>query len=67
MDPELIDMQKAFVQLLKGTWEGIGRAVDFDKKRLQKTALEQEFAPREECGRRAPAGSRNYALPARSS
>ena len=39
-------MQKAFVQLLKGAWEGIARAVDFDKKLLQKTALEREFAPR---------------------
>jgi hypothetical protein len=39
-------MQKAFVLLPKGTWEGIGRTVDFDKKRLQKTALEREFAPR---------------------
>ena len=41
---ELIDMQKAFVDLADGAWEGIARALDFDKKRLQKTALRQEFA-----------------------
>ena len=37
-------MQKAFVEWAQGTWEGIARALDFDKKRLQKTALRQEFA-----------------------
>ena len=37
-------MQKAFVEWAQGTWEGIVRALDFDKKRLQKTSLRQEFA-----------------------
>ena len=37
-------MQKAFVEWAQGTWEGIARALDFDKKRLQKTALRQELA-----------------------
>ena len=37
-------MQKAFVEWAQGTWEGIVRALDFDKKRLQKTALRQELA-----------------------
>ena len=41
---ELIDMQKGFVELAHGAWEGIARVLDFDKKRLQKTALRQEFA-----------------------
>ena len=37
-------MQKAFVEWAQGAWEGIARVLDFDKKRLQKTALRQEFA-----------------------
>ena len=37
-------MQKAFVEFAQGAWERIVRALDFDKKRLQKTALRQEFA-----------------------
>ena len=45
-------MQKAFVEWAQGTWEGIVRALDFDKKRLQKTALRQELAPREDTCRR---------------
>ena len=45
---ELIDMQKAFVELAQGAWERIARAMDFDKKRLQKTALRQEFHPASE-------------------
>ena len=49
---ELIDMQKAFVEWAHGAWEGIVRALDFDKKRLQKTALRQELAPREDACRR---------------
>ena len=49
---ELIDMQKAFVELAQGAWERIDRAMDFDKKRLQKTALQREFAPREDTCRR---------------
>jgi len=28
---ELIDMQKAFVELAQGAWERIARALDFDK------------------------------------
>ena len=38
-------MQKAFVELAQGAWEGIARAMDFDKKWLQKMALRQELAP----------------------
>jgi hypothetical protein len=38
-------MQNAFVEWAQGAWEGIARALDFDKKRLQKTALQREFAP----------------------
>ena len=45
---ELIDMQKAFVELAQGAWEGIARTLNFDKKRLQKTALQREFAPASE-------------------
>ena len=37
-------MQKAFVEWAQEAWEGIVRALDFDKKRLQKTALRQELA-----------------------
>ena len=37
-------MQKAFVEWAQGAREGIARALDFDKKRLQKTALRQELA-----------------------
>ena len=47
---ELIDMQKAFVELAQGAWERIPRALDFDKKRLQKTALQREFARASEGG-----------------
>ena len=28
---ELIDMQKAFVEWVQGTWEGIARVLDFEK------------------------------------
>ena len=28
---ELIDMQKAFVELAQGAWEGIARVLDFEK------------------------------------
>ena len=67
-------MQKAFVELAQGAWERIARALDFDKKRLQKTALRQEFHPASEgevslvrmCAAATPAESPNYALPARS-
>ena len=45
---ELIDIQKALVELAQGVWERMARALDFDKKRLQKTALRQEFAPASE-------------------
>ena len=37
-------MQKAIVELVQGVWGRIARVLDFDKKRLQKTALRQEFA-----------------------
>ena len=43
-------MQKAFVELAQGAREGIARVLDFDKKRLQKTALRQEFARSSEGG-----------------
>jgi hypothetical protein len=49
---ELIDMQKAFVEWAQGAREGIARALDFDKKRLQKTALRQKLAPGEDTCRR---------------
>jgi hypothetical protein len=41
-----------FVELTQGAWEGMARVMDFDKKRLQKTALRREFAPREDVYRR---------------
>jgi len=46
--PELIEMQEGFVGVAQGGWERIARALDFDEKRLQKTALQGEFAPRED-------------------
>ena len=36
-------MQKAFVEWAQGAREGIARVLDFDKKRLQKTAMRQEL------------------------
>ena len=45
-------MQKAFVELAQGVWERIARALYFDKKRLQKMALQREFAPCEDTCRR---------------
>jgi len=49
---EPIEMQKAFVDLAHGVWKRIAWALDFDKKRLQKTALQQEFALGEDACRR---------------
>ena len=71
---ELIDMQKAFVGFAQGAWKRIARARDFDKTRLQKTALQRGFAPVSEGevslvrmrAAATPAESPNYALPARS-
>ena len=45
-------MRKAFVKLAQGTVERIAWAMDFDRKRPQKTALQREFAPREDTCRR---------------
>ena len=63
---EPIDMQKAFVEWAQGVWEGIARALDFDKKRLQKTALQRELSLVRIRAAATPAESPNYALPARS-